>query len=190
MVGSRTLSWMLHIQTYRQVTICIYALVVLQKKARQLGISNIYELDVLEQLFQDAKVKPSVVQNRFYADTGHDHQIRAWCREQGIVYQSFWTLTANKEVMSRDTWFHHTRGFVYTWWLDSSMRVYDSQSPIHSCLIQSAMMHGSRWQSDYRLVCIAICYEFLGLSISHSSSHHTQQSACSFQCLMYTWLGF
>jgi diketogulonate reductase-like aldo/keto reductase len=67
---------------------------------RQLGISNCYECGVLEALFRQARVKPLVVQNRFYVDTGYDKEIRAYCNEQGLVYQSFWTLSANPNVLA------------------------------------------------------------------------------------------
>lgn len=41
-----------------------------------------------------------MVQNRFYAESGYDVAIRAFCRENKIEYQSFWTLTANPSVLS------------------------------------------------------------------------------------------
>jgi len=68
--------------------------------AGQLGISNCYDPRVLEILHRDARVKPAVVQNRFYADTGYDRELRHWCAEQGIIYQSFWTLTANPHLLA------------------------------------------------------------------------------------------
>jgi diketogulonate reductase-like aldo/keto reductase len=68
--------------------------------ARQLGISNCYELPSLELLYQTAQVKPAVLQNRFYAQTGYDREIRAFCREHAIIYQSFWTLTANPRLLA------------------------------------------------------------------------------------------
>jgi diketogulonate reductase-like aldo/keto reductase len=71
--------------------------------ARQLGISNCYHVEVLHQLFADASVKPAVVQNRFYATTAYDAALREWCAEHGIVYQSFWTLTANPHILSSQT---------------------------------------------------------------------------------------
>jgi diketogulonate reductase-like aldo/keto reductase len=69
---------------------------------RQLGISNCYSLDVLGALHGASRIKPAVVQNRFYAETGYDRELRAFCREQGIVYQSFWTLTANPKLLATD----------------------------------------------------------------------------------------
>lgn len=71
-----------------------------QGAVRQLGISNCYEPARLEMLCTSARIKPAVVQNRFYAKTGFDTQIRAFCRSRGMVYQSFWTLTANPEVLA------------------------------------------------------------------------------------------
>jgi diketogulonate reductase-like aldo/keto reductase len=70
---------------------------------RRLGISNCYDLDFLANLHQGSRVKPTVVQNRFYAETGYDREIRAFCNRQQIVYQSFWTLTANPHVLSHPT---------------------------------------------------------------------------------------
>ena len=67
---------------------------------RQAGISNCYELAELQQLYRAARIKPSVLQNRFYADTAYDREVRAFCRQHGIVYQSFWTLTANPRVLA------------------------------------------------------------------------------------------
>jgi diketogulonate reductase-like aldo/keto reductase len=70
---------------------------------RQLGISNCYQLEQLVALYGSARLKPAVVQNRFYAQTGYDREIRAFCRQQGIIYQCFWTLTANPQVLSHRT---------------------------------------------------------------------------------------
>jgi len=70
---------------------------------RQIGISNCYDLAELEHLWNQSRIKPAVVQNRFYADTGYDRDIRAFCSEKHIVYQSFWTLTANPHVLAHPT---------------------------------------------------------------------------------------
>jgi diketogulonate reductase-like aldo/keto reductase len=71
--------------------------------ARQLGISNCYQQSELERLYVRARVKPAVVQNRFYSATGYDRGIRHFCREHGVIYQSFWTLTANPEILAHRT---------------------------------------------------------------------------------------
>jgi diketogulonate reductase-like aldo/keto reductase len=69
----------------------------------QLGISNCYRLAQLESLYRCARIKPAVVQNRFYAQSNYDRGIRAFCRAQRISYQSFWTLTANPHVLAHAT---------------------------------------------------------------------------------------
>lgn len=70
---------------------------------RQLGISNCYDVQELARLHQLARIKPAVVQNRFYAQTGYDREIRALCRERSILYQSFWTLTANPNILAHNS---------------------------------------------------------------------------------------
>lgn len=72
-----------------------------QGGARQLGISNCYEPNRLKAIHGQARIKPAVIQNRFYGKTGYDRDIRAFCRESGMLYQSFWTLTANPGVLSQ-----------------------------------------------------------------------------------------
>jgi diketogulonate reductase-like aldo/keto reductase len=67
---------------------------------RELGISNCYDLVQLQALVAAARVPPLVVQNRFYAKTGYDRSIRAFCAERGMLYQSFWTLSANPHILS------------------------------------------------------------------------------------------
>lgn len=69
-------------------------------RIRNLGISNC-SLPVLRELNDSpqVKVKPAVVQNRFYEDTLFDVSLRAFCRDHQIVYQSFWTLTANPDLV-------------------------------------------------------------------------------------------
>ncbi|KAK5087617.1 hypothetical protein LTR70_006926 [Exophiala xenobiotica] len=68
------------------------------EKIRNLGISNT-NLYTLMELYERASVKPAVVQNRFYADTKYDIAVRQLCAEKGMVYQSFWTLTANPQLL-------------------------------------------------------------------------------------------
>jgi diketogulonate reductase-like aldo/keto reductase len=67
--------------------------------ARQLGISNCYSLHYLESLHASARIKPAVLQNRFHAATGYDRELRAFCSQHEIRYQSFWTLTANPHLL-------------------------------------------------------------------------------------------
>lgn len=73
------------------------------KGALGLGISNCYDLNVLKRLYDEVDVKPTVVQNRFYAESDYDKEIREWCKEHNIIYQSFWTLTANPHILGSET---------------------------------------------------------------------------------------
>lgn len=61
-----------------------------------LGVSNI-NLEQLKALSSQAEVQPSFVQNRCYARHGWGREVRAFCRERGIVYQGFSLLTANRK---------------------------------------------------------------------------------------------
>jgi diketogulonate reductase-like aldo/keto reductase len=72
-------------------------------QARQIGISNCYDLELLIRLYDDAKVKPTVIQNRFYSESGYDKELRKWCDGHEIVYQGFWTLTANPYILTSQT---------------------------------------------------------------------------------------
>jgi diketogulonate reductase-like aldo/keto reductase len=67
-------------------------------KARHIGVSN-FTLEQLRELVGLAQVKPRFLQNRCYAKTGWDREVRALCREHGIVYQGFSLLTANRREL-------------------------------------------------------------------------------------------
>ena len=67
---------------------------------RHIGLSNVYSLKFLQKLYEEAQVKPSFIQNRFYAKSNYDRTIRNFCNENNIIYQSFWTLTANPHIIS------------------------------------------------------------------------------------------
>jgi diketogulonate reductase-like aldo/keto reductase len=71
-----------------------------QNKVRHLGISNCYSLELFKELYNSAKVKPTLIQNRFYADTGYDKELRAFCDSVSVFYQSFWTLSANPHILN------------------------------------------------------------------------------------------
>lgn len=69
----------------------------------QLGISNCYNLEVLQNLYNKADIKPAILQNRFYAKTDYDKEIRQWCDAHHVIYQSFWSLTANPQIVQGET---------------------------------------------------------------------------------------
>jgi diketogulonate reductase-like aldo/keto reductase len=70
---------------------------------RQLGISNCYRLADLASLYRVSRIKPTVLQNRFYANTNYDREIRIYCNQSQIIYQSFWTLSANPHLLTHNT---------------------------------------------------------------------------------------
>lgn len=45
-------------------------------------------------------VKPAVVQNRFYGETGYEAQLRQMCAVSGAVFQAFWTLLPNPSLLN------------------------------------------------------------------------------------------
>lgn len=67
-------------------------------QTRLLGVSNV-TLAELEALFRGARVKPAFVQNRCYARSGWDREVRAFCRANDVVYQGFSLLTANRRAL-------------------------------------------------------------------------------------------
>ncbi len=68
-------------------------------KTKMIGVSNITAAQLIL-LCQQAQVKPMMVQNRCFAAMAWDKQVREICQEQGIIYQGFSLLTANREVMA------------------------------------------------------------------------------------------
>ena len=68
--------------------------------AKQLGVSNV-EAEQLAKLVAVTKVPIAFVQNRCYASEGWDADVRALCREHGILYQGFSLLTANRRELQR-----------------------------------------------------------------------------------------
>lgn len=69
-------------------------------EVRQLGISNCYDLSLFKSLYESASVKPAILQNRFYSHTAYDKELREFCNQKGVIYQSFWTLTANPQILA------------------------------------------------------------------------------------------
>jgi diketogulonate reductase-like aldo/keto reductase len=64
-----------------------------------LGISNVTARQVAD-VVELARVAPSFVQNRCYAERGWDRDVRAVCARHAITYQGFSLLTANRGVLA------------------------------------------------------------------------------------------
>jgi diketogulonate reductase-like aldo/keto reductase len=70
-----------------------------QGDTRTIGISNVSRQQ-LEALYESARIKPAFVQNRCYARTGWDRDVRDFCRSKQIRYQGFSLLTANRTELA------------------------------------------------------------------------------------------
>jgi diketogulonate reductase-like aldo/keto reductase len=67
-------------------------------RTRLLGVSNV-SLEHLQQIAATGLELPAYVQNRCFASTGWDREVRAFCDHHEIIYQGFSLLTANPEVL-------------------------------------------------------------------------------------------
>lgn len=76
-------------------------------KAKHIGVSNV-NLEQLVELCEDAQVKPAFVQNRCFAETHWDQEVRKFCKEHEISYQGFSLLTANRQFLGGEI--EHPKG--------------------------------------------------------------------------------
>jgi diketogulonate reductase-like aldo/keto reductase len=68
-------------------------------RTRLLGVSNV-TVEQLQILCRQARVRPHFVQNRCYAIQGWDRAVRQFCTANGLIYQGFSLLTANRAVLA------------------------------------------------------------------------------------------
>lgn len=67
-------------------------------RARVIGVSNV-TASQLKALCKTAEISPTYVQNRCYAAKQWDREVRQVCVENGISYQGFSLLTANRAYL-------------------------------------------------------------------------------------------
>lgn len=67
-------------------------------QVRLLGVSNVSARHLLT-LCDEADGTPAFVQNRCFADAGWDAEVREICADEGMVYQGFSLLTANRRYL-------------------------------------------------------------------------------------------
>jgi len=65
-------------------------------KVGMIGVSNAYRVRVLEHMAKERRVQ--VVQNRWYEGNEWDKDVVKFCRDNGVTYQSFWTLTGSPNL--------------------------------------------------------------------------------------------
>lgn len=70
-------------------------------RVRQLGICNV-SVKQLHALCNSVRIKPAVVQNRFYQKSNYDCDVREFCRGNKIQYQAYWILKKNNHLFESD----------------------------------------------------------------------------------------
>lgn len=71
---------------------------VQEGKVKFLGISNV-NIEQVEELYKQVSIKPSFIQNRCFAVSQWDKDIRQFCDKNKIIYQGFSLLTANQSYL-------------------------------------------------------------------------------------------
>ncbi|EGO00502.1 hypothetical protein SERLA73DRAFT_181129 [Serpula lacrymans var. lacrymans S7.3] len=80
---------------------CVLASLQDEGKVRKIGVSNVYDTALLETLSAERQVQ--VIQNRWYEGNVWDREVCKYCKENGIQYQSFWTLSGSPNLLSHPT---------------------------------------------------------------------------------------
>lgn len=71
-------------------------------RTRLVGVSNV-TFPQLQDLHAGAAVKPAVVQNRCFTRPRADREVRAFCKERGILYEGFSLLTGSRGLLGHPT---------------------------------------------------------------------------------------
>lgn len=61
---------------------------------RSIGVSNV-PLAILKRIFDNSRIKPMIVQNRFVPELDYDADVRAFCKDNNIHYQAFGVLKSS-----------------------------------------------------------------------------------------------
>ncbi|KAI0929998.1 hypothetical protein AcV5_006814 [Taiwanofungus camphoratus] len=69
-------------------------------KAKLIGMSNTYDVELLKKLEAETGRRVQVVQNRWFEGNRWDKEVCGYCRENGIQYQSFWTLSGSPNLLA------------------------------------------------------------------------------------------
>ena len=62
---------------------------------RHLGIVSVHNKEYIQNLYDAARVKPTIIQNRFHGNRGYDIELRPLFQELGMANQLFWVLTGS-----------------------------------------------------------------------------------------------
>ena len=84
-------SYVLHspLQTFSQTLEAWRVLTGLQDqgKVRKIGLSNAYDVNLVQRLGEESGRKVQVIQNRWFEGNGWDQEVVRWCKENGAQYQ-------------------------------------------------------------------------------------------------------
>jgi len=69
---------------------------------RYLGITNCHDLNYLQSVYNQSRVKPVIVQNRFHKNRQFGVPLYPFLQEKNITWQMFWVLTGNGGVLNKD----------------------------------------------------------------------------------------
>jgi len=67
-------------------------------KVRHLGLCNV-SVEEADAVWAAATIKPAVIQNRFWKRTTYGLPMRDFCQKRGLIYQPFWILKANPDIL-------------------------------------------------------------------------------------------
>jgi len=62
---------------------------------RHLGIVSVHDKEYLTKLYNEARIKPTIIQNRFHSNRGYDISLRPLFKELNMSNQLFWILTGS-----------------------------------------------------------------------------------------------
>ncbi|KAJ3489139.1 hypothetical protein NLI96_g2335 [Meripilus lineatus] len=65
-----------------------------------IGVSNTYDVSVLEALERDGGRRVQIVQNRWFEGNRWDKEVFQYCKDNDIQYQSFWTLSGSPSLLA------------------------------------------------------------------------------------------
>ncbi|KAK7692408.1 hypothetical protein QCA50_004033 [Cerrena zonata] len=69
-------------------------------KVKFIGVSNTYDVAVLETLERIGGRRVQIVQNRWFEGNQWDKEVLEYCRKNDVQYQSFWTLTGSPNLLA------------------------------------------------------------------------------------------
>ena len=62
---------------------------------RYLGLTNVHDLNYLERFYDEVRIKPTILQNRFHSNRQFNVPLRSFIQKHNIRWQAFWVLTGN-----------------------------------------------------------------------------------------------